>query len=101
MSTSNRVGSRLSPRKLFAVFGLLFLALSMSMPAAFAAAPAGAVNPGPSGVVVKNYWGHDMTFDIGGTQYTIPADGQMFINLPPGDYTFSSNVQGDDLSDRT
>jgi len=94
------VGSRGSARKLFVVFGLLFAALSISMPA-FAAAPAAAVSPGPSGVVVKNYWGHDMTFNINGTEYTIPANGQLPITLPPGDYTFSSNVQGDDQSDRS
>jgi hypothetical protein len=101
MSTSKYIESSFGPRRLFLVTGLLFLALSMSVASVFAAAPAAGVNPGASGVVVKNYWGHDMTFDIGGTEYTVPADGQLLINLPPGDYTFSSNVQGDDLSDRT
>src|SRR5712692_3181187 len=81
--------------------GLLFLALVFAAPAAFASPADATGNPNQSGVLVKNYWGQPMTFNIGDTEYTIPADGQLFIVLPPGDYTFSANVEGDDTATRT
>lgn len=93
------VGPHPARKYLVMAAGLLVAALSTAP--AFAAAPLTAVNPGPSSVVVKNYWGHDMTFDINGAEYTVPADGQLPIVLPPGDYTFSANVAGDDTSARS
>ncbi len=99
MSTTKYVSVVLNRRSLGAVLGLL-LALSLGAAAVFADTnpPAAA---GQSGVLVNNYWGQPMDFNIGDTEYMVPANGQLFIPLPAGDYTFSANAVGNDDSARS
>ena len=37
--------------------------------------------PGKGGLVVRNYYGRDMTFTINGQQYTVPANNEQFVVL--------------------
>ncbi len=53
-----------------------------------------ALPPGKGGLVVQNFIGNDLTFTIANHQYTVPANGEQFIVLDPGDYTWSAFVPG-------
>ena len=99
MSTTKYLRTLMSKRSLGAAMGLL-LVLSLSATAVFADTTPPATT-GQGGIVVKNYWGNQMDFNIGDTEYFVPANGQLFIALPAGDYTFSANVEGEDSSART
>ncbi len=74
--------------------------LGLTSTSAWAGPANDATNQGHTGITVKNYWGSDMVFTIADNQYTVPANGQLFIALDPGDYTFSANVPGNDDSAR-
>ena len=61
--------------------------------------------PGPSpselpagmgGLLVRNFYGQQLTFSINGAQYTVPANDKMFFTFAPKAYTYSANVFGDD-----
>ncbi len=49
---------------------------------------------GMGGLIVSNYYGRDGTFTIGGKRYVLPANGTIYIYLPPGKYTWSSDSPG-------
>lgn len=100
MGTSQAAHTKFWIRLLGTLGALLGLMLAFSAPLTFASPPDAPGAPNATGVVVKNYWGHDMSFTISDTAYMIPADGQLFIALTPGDYTFSANAVGADESDR-
>ncbi|MGB8647667.1 MAG: hypothetical protein WCF84_20705 [Anaerolineae bacterium] len=50
--------------------------------------------PGKGGLVVRNYYGGDMTFTINNQQYTVPSNGEQFIVLDPGTYPWSAFIPG-------
>jgi hypothetical protein len=54
-----------------------------------------------TGVLVKNYFGEALTFNVADTEYSVPADGQMFIALAPGQYTYSASVASTDAGTRS
>ncbi len=43
---------------------------------------------------MRNFYGSDMTFTINNQQYTVPANGQQFIILDPGQYPWSAFIPG-------
>lgn len=53
-----------------------------------------------SGLLVHNWWGEQMTLNIGFAQYHIPAYGSGFVPLAAGTYDLSVNVNGRDESSR-
>lgn len=58
------------------------------------AAPQYPLPPGKGGLVVRNYYGQDMTFTVNNHQYTVPANGEQFIVLDPGQYPWSAFIPG-------
>jgi hypothetical protein len=44
------------------------------------------------GLIVYNYYGGEINFDIGGKLYKIVSNGKEFIHLPPGKYNYSANI---------
>jgi hypothetical protein len=52
------------------------------------------LEPGKGGLIVRNFYGNDMTFTIAGTQHTVPANGETYIVLDPGDYAWSAFIPG-------
>ena len=51
---------------------------------------------GKGGLVLVNYIGETLTVDIDGTLYTIPTNGRLQIDLPPGEvvYSVSAGLSG-------
>ncbi len=49
---------------------------------------------GKGGLIVRNFYGADMTFTIANQQYTVPANGETFIVLDPGTYPWSAFIPG-------
>ena len=53
------------------------------------------LQPLPSGegaLVLVNYIGGTLTVNINNQLYTVPADGRLQVNLPPGEVTYSANA---------
>jgi uncharacterized RDD family membrane protein YckC len=50
---------------------------------------------GMGGVVVDNYCGFEVNLDIAGQFYTIPANGKIYIHLPPNHYPVSATAAGE------
>ncbi len=50
--------------------------------------------PGKGGLIVRNFYGGDMTFTIANHQYKVPGNGETFIVLDPGDYPWSAFIPG-------
>jgi hypothetical protein len=48
--------------------------------------------PGQGGLVLVNYIGEDLTVDIEGVLYKVPADGRLQVNRPPGEFTYSASA---------
>jgi hypothetical protein len=47
---------------------------------------------GQGALVLVNYVGEALTVNIGGTVYTVPADGHLQVNLAPGEVTYSASA---------
>ncbi|MBI5876423.1 MAG: hypothetical protein HZB53_02130 [Chloroflexi bacterium] len=54
-----------------------------------------------TGVTVQNYFGDTLTFNVMDTEYSVPANGQLFIALAPGQYTYSASVASTDAGTRS
>ena len=53
-----------------------------------------ALPDGKGGLIVRNYYGGDMTFTVANHQYKIPSNGETFIVLDPGDYPWTAFIPG-------
>jgi hypothetical protein len=47
---------------------------------------------GQGALVLVNYIGEALTVNIGGTLYTVPANGYLQVNLAPGEVTYSASA---------
>ncbi len=54
----------------------------------------GAIPAGQGGLLVTNFYGQDMNYEIGGKRYTVPGNGQQAIFLPPGKQNYSADIPG-------
>jgi hypothetical protein len=50
--------------------------------------------PGMGGVIVTNFIGQEINYDLAGKLYKIPANGKEVIQLPPGKYSYGANIPG-------
>jgi hypothetical protein len=50
--------------------------------------------PGKAGWVVKSFIGDELNYTFAGKLYKIPGNGEVFIVMDPGKYTFSINIPG-------
>jgi hypothetical protein len=74
---------------------LVFFEASLTPPAttpAPQAQPLRPLLPGQGGLVLVNYIGEELTVDIEGVLYKVPADGRLQVNLSPGEVTFSASA---------
>jgi hypothetical protein len=55
------------------------------------AAPLQPLPPGEGALVLVNYIGGTLTVNINNQVYTVPADGRLQVNLPPGEVTYSAS----------
>jgi len=76
------------------LIGALLLTGLLSTPVSAAGSAPG------TGLLVHNWWGEQMTLNIGFAQYHIPAYGVGFVPLAAGTYDLSANVNGRDESSR-
>lgn len=50
---------------------------------------------GMGGLIVINYYGRELNYDIGGKLYKVPGSGgRVFIYLPPGKHNYSADIPG-------
>lgn len=50
---------------------------------------------GMGGLIVINYYGNELNYEIGGKLYKVPGSGgRVFIHLPPGKHNFSADIPG-------
>lgn len=47
------------------------------------------------GLIVVNWYGRELNYDIAGKLYKIPpSGGQVIIHLPPGKHNYSADIPG-------
>ena len=56
------------------------------------ATPMPTIPPGMGGLMVTNFYGNDINYEIGGKLYKIPANGTQIILLAPGKYPYSADI---------
>lgn len=50
---------------------------------------------GMGGLIITNWYGREINYEIGGKLYKIPAGGgQVFVYLAPGKYNYSADIAG-------
>jgi len=74
---------------------LVFFEASLTPPVPAAAplpAPLQALPAGQGALVLVNTIGEALTVDIDGLLYTVPANGRLQVNLPPGEFSYSASA---------
>lgn len=62
--------------------------------AAPSASRCGVIPSGQGGLLVINYYGRELNYTVAGKLYTVPANAQKAIYLPPGNVNYSANIPG-------
>ncbi len=63
---------------------------TLALPPLFPPIPAGM-----GGLIVVNYYGNELNYDIGGKLYKVPGSGgRVIIHLPPGKHNYSADIPG-------
>lgn len=58
------------------------------------ATPIPTIPPGMGGLIVVNFTGDEVYYDIAGKRYTVAPNSQIYIHLPPGRYGNSGTAAG-------
>jgi hypothetical protein len=70
------------------------LTLPQGKPRAPTPTPMPAIPDGMGGLIVSNYYGKEINYEIGGKLHKIPANGSVTIYLAPGKHNYSADIPG-------